>query len=460
MKNLIQWQLNPVSDDSGMAGDIPVNFYPEQAPQSQGDAPVVMQGTPGTTVLCTLPDSPIRLTHNLNERLFVVAGDNLYEVLDTCAYVLKGSVSKLVGNLASSDNGVTLCIVGGGAGYAYTDAVGIEDLSGRSGWLPATYITYQDGRFVFVKKDSGTFFISELYSSTFDPLEFASAESSPDDTLAIWSLGQQLWIYGAETIERWYNSGNADFPFERINSAISQVGIAAPFSVAEIDSSLLWVGDERIIFQSSGYTPMRISTHYIESQIDQGTITDAKAWFYTEKGHSFYVVTFPSLLDGAGLTFSYDLATKMWHRRSHFEWGRHHIFTGVRIWGRNIVGDFNSGDIYQLDQDAYQDDSLDILGVIETADLFTVSEWIRHAYLELDARKGYGGTVMLEISDDGGKTWRNKPDASLGATGHYQHRTHWTRLGRSKRRRYKVSISSNVKRVFRGLYGGLPNARG
>lgn len=58
--------------------------------------------------------------------------------------------------------------------------------------------------------------------------------------------------------------------------------------------------------------------------------------------------------------------------------------------------------------------------------------------------------LMLEWSDDNGKTWSNQHFASMGRVGEYRKRVIFRRLGQARDRIYRVSISDPVKRVITG----------
>lgn len=56
--------------------------------------------------------------------------------------------------------------------------------------------------------------------------------------------------------------------------------------------------------------------------------------------------------------------------------------------------------------------------------------------------------IMLDWSDDHGKTWSNQISAAMGKSGEYLTRAKFYRLGASRDRIYRVSISDPVKRVI------------
>lgn len=65
---------------------------------------------------------------------------------------------------------------------------------------------------------------------------------------------------------------------------------------------------------------------------------------------------------------------------------------------------------------------------------------------------GVDPKAMLQWSDDGGHTWSNEHWVSIGKIGEYKRRAIWRRLGSSRDRIYKVTISDPVKVVMLGAY--------
>ena len=54
--------------------------------------------------------------------------------------------------------------------------------------------------------------------------------------------------------------------------------------------------------------------------------------------------------------------------------------------------------------------------------------------------------VRMSYSDDGGHTWSDWQEASIGAIGQYAKKATWTRLGSSYQRVYRFATSSPRKR--------------
>jgi hypothetical protein len=321
-----------------------------------------------------------------------------------------------------------------------------------------------DGYFVFNEPNSQRVWVTSLLDGTsVDPLDFASAEGSPDGLVAINVDHREAWLFGSDSVEVWYDAGGADFPLVRIQGAFNEIGCAAPFSVAKLDNSLFWLGQDArgqgIVYRANGYNGVRVSTHAVEYAIAQyGVISDALAYTYQQEGHTFYVLTFPS----ANATWVYDAATQAWHERAGLtngEFTRHRSNCQCNFKGSIVVGDFENGNIYTFDLETYADNSAAQKWLRSWRALPTGTNNLKrtaHHSLQLDCETGVGlntgqgsnPLVMLRWSDDGGHTWSNEHWSSMGAIGRYGHRVFWRRLGMTLKLRdrvYELSGTDPVK---------------
>jgi hypothetical protein len=461
MKIPIQWAVGSHKGRSEKAnGSRLVNLFAEALPQDSKSS-VVLYGTPGTAVFSKLPTYPILGMQVMNNELYAVTNSNLYKVNKDGSYLDLGAI-KITGRVSSATNGIDIVIVDGSHGYSYNKDNGIKVLGG-DGWYPANTVTYQDGYFVFNRIGTGQFFLSKLLSTEFDALDYASAEGAPDDTVAVISDHRELWVFGERSTEVWYNSGDPDFPFERMQGAFVERGIAAAHSAAKIDNSVFWLGDDRIIYRANGYLPQRISTHAVEYSIRSGKVDDAFSYTYDDEGHKFYLITFPS----QNITWCFDVSTGLWHERSHYQWVRHHSNCYAKCFGRNLVGDFQNGYVYELSMNSMMDDSDPIVREAVSPPIHAMRNNISMSSFEIDMESGIGLTygqgddpqAMLSWSDDGGKTWSNEHWASIGKIGEYLTRVKWNRLGMFRQRQIKVVISDPVPVVFISAFAEVKGGR-
>lgn len=230
----------------------------------------------------------------------------------------------------------------------------------------ADHVDYLDTFFIFNKPNTPQFYISGSLAVTFDPLDFANKEAYSDLLVTLIVAGRLIYLFGTRTTEVWYDAGATDigagsFPFAAMQSyVIIDHGCAAKYSPAVFDSSVFWLTQNRqgqgFVMQASETKTKRISTYAIEAEIaGYERINDAIGFCYQLAGHAFYVLVFPH----ADKTWCYEPATGHWH-----EWGwidingaehRHRANCFCPVNDTLVVGDWQNGNLYALDNRVFTD---------------------------------------------------------------------------------------------------------
>jgi hypothetical protein len=489
-----------------------INLFPEVIPEG-GKEPGFLNRAPGLELLQSVGSGPIRAlwAHQTNgSDFYVVSGTEVYKMTSTSATPVKLGNIIDGGPVSIADNGTQLFFACNGPSYIYNESTNEFKQITDPDFPGAVTVAYLDGYFVFNEPNSQRVWVTSLLDGTsIDPLDFASAEGSPDGLVAVNVDHREAWLFGTDSVEVWYDVGGTDFPLQRIQGAFNEIGCVAAFSIAKLDNSLFWLGTDArgqgIVYKANGYTGQRVSTHAIEYAIAQyGNISDALAYTYQQEGHGFYVLTFPS----ANATWVYDAATQAWHERAGLVNGaftRHRSNCQCNFGGETIVGDFENGNIYKYTLDVYSDNGdpqkwLRSWRAIPTGQN-TLKRTAQHS-LQLDAESGVGlngftteqvfflvtqagdnlitengnylatditssviadPQVMLRWSDDGGHNWSNEHWTSMGGIGRFGQRIMWRRLGMTTRIRdrvYEVSGTDPVKIAIMGaeLHASPTNA--
>lgn len=445
-----------------------INLFPVVDETKQGKEVAALYGTAGLATFVELPDSPIRAEFYSagKTRAFAVAGEGVYEIFTDGIYSLLGALESNETVCTIAENATQLAICDGNDLYILTYATNSLDKVVDPDFPQAVSVSFQDQYFIINKPDSAEVYVSTLADGTsWAALDFATAESSPDDLVRVYSAFGQLWLFGEVTTEVWYNSGNVDYPFARIEGAKMQMGCIARHSVVDLDNSVFWLGGDKdgrgIVYKASGYTPQRVSTHAIEFAIRQATdMENIRAYSYQEDGHLFYVLT------GGGLatTLVYDASTGLWHERAYLDhcgdWQLHKAATHIYAFNKHLVGDAASGKIYDMSLDYFDDDGEEIKRERTFTHLHNENNRFIVREIQVDFEDGVGlttgqgdnPTVWLQTSNDGGRVFGTELQASIGAIGARSTRAVWRRLGQFDLLTVKVSISDPVKVAICGAY--------
>lgn len=458
------------------------NFYPELTGQ-QGKTEIVLIGTPGTETFSDLsaefstPDVGCRgLYYTSSGRLFAAYGGKIFEINSDGSYTYRFAVGPLASKISFADNGKYLVLADGNLFYYYnldTNALAsytIEDDGlGTPAFSNPTVVKFLGDRFYCITKDSNKFWWSNLGiegSREWEALSFDQPKSGADPILSMEVRQGELWMFGPRSYEVFATSTNPDAPVAKRGGSINEIGVGAPYSTAVIADQIFWLGSSRAgqnqVFVTEGYSAKRISDHAIEKILGDVDLTssDAVGFTYQQEGHIFYVLT---LISG-NRTLVYDLVTGMWHER-----GTRRPLVNIQdrwaplyaayAYSRVYVGSTLGPQVLRLDLGRYKEwDDRAIVSLFQSPVYWEDLRLLQHKEFTVDLETGVGlqigqgsdPQIMMQYSDDGGHTWSSELWTTIGKIGQYKTVASWRRLGMSRERVYRVSISDPVKRVLIG----------
>ena len=421
-----------------------INWYPHRVPRSDGSTITVLYPTPGLIEFATAPESPGRGIFSENDRCFAVIGAALYEVFADGTKTSRGTVATdqyPATMVTNGDGGGELFITSGNTGY-------ILNLSTNGLSSVVASVTMGgmiDGFFVALDIDTSTLRISDLLDgTTWDSTQIAQRSTAPDPWKALLVKYPRIWLLGEQTGDVWYNAGTSPFPFAPISSIQIPYGIAAPFTLKVVGTSVMWLthnanGDGQVV-AAEGYTPIVVSDEAVEYAIGQySRIDDAVAFSYQDQGHEFYQLNFPT----AGATWVYDRTMAQWHERASFDtttgmfdiWGPQYH---THVFDKHLVLHEAAGTIYDMTINSSVGADGNLIrrlrrGPAIQSDQERMFIDRMQVYFEpglgLVTGQGSDPEVMLRLSRDGGKTWGNTRTRTAGALGQYRTRIDYFRCG-------------------------------
>lgn len=444
-----------------------INMYPAF---KQGDAKseLVLYSHPGllySTIAGLGPHrcNPVRF----QDKLWWVSGSELYSMDSTGLLTLIGTLTTSGSRVVMAAGRNYLVFVDGTYGY-YTAGVTLSTITFGFTITP-THVAYIDGYFPVNDSDTDDFYINTTTEdpTTWSSLDFETASASPDKIMAEAVHGKDLYLLGEDTVQPYFNSGNADFPFESYPGAIP-IGIGAAYSAVSSSHGLIFLGSaegDKFVAKVNGAQYGIISGEELTWQINQlSTTTDAIAWVRRQGGNAFYEITFPS----AGKTWSINLDAN--YQVSELKSYGINRFrgSGYGYLGSNAyVGDYDNGNIYKLDFDTYTDNSESFIRTRTTRVFHKDGLALTFRSLILDAEAGVGlitgqgsdPQVMMRYSVDGGRTWSSTLMRSLGAIGQPEYKPQWTNLGMGNDWVFEFSCSDPVKFNLFNLFADVETGR-
>jgi hypothetical protein len=433
-----------------------INCYIEELKDAEKTR-TVAYGTPGKTTFVNLGSTPVRGWISFGDFVYLVNKDGFYKLNNAGTATLIGTIGTSQGYVSMACTGFEIFIADGTAlGKVYNLASGAFSASNA----PAlTAVCFLDGYIIGNKPDTGQYYWCNLYDAlTWNALSFATAESNPDNLVAVFADHGGIMLLGTFTTEIVGNSAGEDSPFSRIGYPV-EWGLMAKSSVAKLGDAVAFLARNRMgeaqVVLMSGYNPQRISTHDLERILNNSTsLESATAFSFMLNGHSFYQ------LNAGGMSWLYDLSSGTWSQLKSYglEFDKGNL--AINLINRILIADYSNGKIYTLSDDSYADDSDPLVMSISSKGIFNNAQWMTIAELDIELETGAGATtgqgsdpqIMLEVSKDSGHTWGNPRWVSMGMTGEYKKLVRWPRIGRSYNFAFRITISDPIKRCIIGAW--------
>lgn len=426
--------------------------------------------TPGLKVFATLPGKSVTGEYWTGSRFFSVSNSRLIELAADGTQTDRGQVLSDDKAACICANSIQLLIVSAGHAYCFTLATNaLVDVTSQLAGVPIQ-CDCSDTYGIVIFKDSNKFQISQVLDFSTWPGQLVNAVSVFAENITSLIVNhRELWICGPKRTQPYQDTGGTNV-FDVIQGALIETGSAATFGLSRVDNSVFCVGeDERgalIAWRSNGYTPVRISTHAVEVWLSQqANIAGLTAYSYQDRGHLFWVLYVP----GSDCTWVYDVGENLWHKRAawvngvfqpHWSWNHAYAF------GKHLVGDWNSGNVYEMSPNYLDDNGTAIRRLRRAPIVSKEREWLNHSQLTVDFQTGLGPQppltdgdgnerqpqAMLRWSDDRGMTWSNVHTCDCGFAGQYDVPVHWMRLGRSRNRVYELSMTDPIPWVIVDAY--------
>ena len=383
-----------------------MNWYQETIESQMGASSMALYPTPGISVFATI-NGPLRGEIEVNGRMFAVGGGNFYEITGAGIGTSYGSVGNDLQRVTMADNGTLgnqVLICSAGSLYVFNLTTNALTQVGALQGLPSM-IVFCSSYFVALLAGTNKFQVSNLLDgTTWNPLGVQQNEVFPENIASIVSAYGFLFVLGQDGHSQvYYNSGASQYaPFTPISGAYMEEGCGAPQSPVVMDNTVFWIGGRNgkgdIAWRANGYTPTRVSNFDVETAWASYPMkgSDAVGYTYRDQGHTFWVLRFPSANGGLGATWVYDAASQQWHERGFWSqtgttgYSAHLSTCHVFAFGKHLVGDWNSGNIYSMDIGTLTDNGTPIRRWRRSPHISSERERIFLNRLQIDVEVGLG----------------------------------------------------------------------
>jgi hypothetical protein len=285
---------------------------------------------------------------------------------------------------------------------------------------------------------------------------FATAESSPDDTIRVFTFNERLYLFGdGNSTETWWNSGTGNPPFDRVQGGTMNIGISSPYSAASTTDFVYFLGQDNAVYRFSATQPESITPGAIAATFQgYSTTKDARAFVINIEGLSFYVLNFPT----AGKTWAYNEDGNAWFELSSGASESNYIGTSyAEAYGKKLIS--SGGAILELDCDTFTDNGQTIIRERVTPPITSPSgSRIEMSSFVLFMETGVGlidgqgvdPSVMFSVSLDGGKSFTGETLVDIGRMGAGRIKVEYFNMCSAYEIMVKVRISDPVFVSFHG----------
>ena len=440
-----------------LSSQVTQNWY--QQFNESGKEKFVLLPFPGLKVLGNATGSD-RGFHRMLEINYQVKGTNLYQIDSDGTHTLRGTIPGTARTISADDGINMFIVVPGDRVWKYsTDTNAITQVT-DSNITGALSVDFIDNFFIYTFADFTTV-SNPGDGSTANGLDRIGEETLPDAMVRDFVFEEVIYRCGTRSVVGWYVTGVGSPPIDKLQGRIFNVGLAAPYSIAKTDEAFYWLGDDFAIYRAQAGSKQRISTDAISNEIQKySRVDDAIGHTFTMEGQNFYALTFPS----GNKTFinNEELGENGWFELSSGVNGPHENskYQGTSIisaYGKNLVADELNGNVYELDLDTYMNNGLplqrirvtqevngDLLGAKGKRVQMSSLKIIMESGVGLIAGQGDNPRIIIEYSDDGGRSWNAGSWPRVGRLGEFTLQVEWDNLGSFYGRIFRISTTDPV----------------
>lgn len=428
------------------------NFYIEFNQQAQ--EPTSFNPFPGLKLFSTGAEFN-RGLGELDDVLYAVSGTALIKIASDGTQTSIGAIEG-VGRCSLEEDQVGNLIITTGIGKPF-QYDGTTLTQGTDADLPnASTVTYINRRMIYDGVGGDIAFADLSSPLSVNSANVIIAESKPDDMKAVFAYKQQVYGFGAKTIQPLYNSGTGNPPYTFILNATQEVGLDAIHSIGSNNKFAYFLGSDLIVYQLSGLAINPIGNPAIGQVIAKYSKTDdAFGMCFTLDNQNFYLLSFPT----GNETWLFNEESGLWTNLAFGTDGSQHLISDYKfIYGKNLVADRRNGNIYELDFETFTDngdtiqhrrDTIAING--RTFGRAGAKVFMDRLGIEIETGTSLVSAesqIIMQYSDDNGRTWSSERFQNIGAQGEFKHKLDWFGMGDFYTRMFRFTMTDNIKWVL------------
>lgn len=233
------------------------------------------------------------------ERLYSIIGGNVYRVdssgdVNSTTYTLIGTISYTqstdLKRIAFAVGFNEICFTTGTKKYYIdTSADTLTEITTAN--LPdCTDVDFVDGRYIWTATDGESIHYSDVNApATVQALSFFDAETRPDKNRKTAVIGNDVFVFGDRSIERFRSTGSSTAAFIRVPNSIYAVGYVG--GIKKLSDRVFFVGapvgGPPAVYQLSLQGLMKVSPSGVDEQLYMGDSSYKSGDAYIDSWHEF-----------------------------------------------------------------------------------------------------------------------------------------------------------------------------
>lgn len=351
-------------------------------------------------------------------------------------------------------------LANGGKIVHFTKAGNLTDMADTDAPTAVSHVAFLDQYILANVRDTGTWQFSEVLDGTsWRAVDIFTAESSPDNLLALYTANGEIVLIGTLNTEYWANDGVS--PFSVIRGANISEGAASPYTFMILNRRLHWLTDKRrfIEIPEDKRQPNEVSLP-INAELDAlQDVHDARGFNCSIDGLPLAIVSFPN----DDRTWCYNYLNKHWtewntwdlNRGKATRWvGNNYAY--AKAWNLHVVGDRNVGKLYLASTD-YKNDAGTLIrltrrsgfidhGTSEKKRCFKLRLKLKRAQQNADVNEP---KFLLRWRNNTG-AWGPFREGSLGTDGDHDFYVTFSRLGSYRSRQWELVYTDDAGFTLNG----------
>jgi len=435
------------------------NFFIEVNPPS--NEIVSFRPFPGLKPFATTDSNPNRGSGQHEGVYYTISGPTLYSVDSSGVSTSRGTIEGTGRCVLKSDGPALVITTGIGKPFTFD---GTTLTQGDDPDLPnAATVTFTKRRVVYDGNNGDVVFADLDNALNVDSANVAIAESEVDDTLAVIQHKNQVLVCGATSIEPWYSTGTGNPPYSPVENTLEQIGLHAIYSLASDKDFVYLLASDLVPYRLSGLNLQPIGNPAIGQAIrNYSDSSDAIGMTFRFDSMSFYLLTFPI----GNETWLYNEQSGQWTNLANGTNGDQHLISSHEfIYNKHLIADRTNGNVYELGFDTFTDNGLVIQRQRDTIAIDSrmlgvqgIKVFMDRLELEIETGVSLVGAeaqIIMQYSDDNGRTWSSERFQSIGQQGDYTRKIQWLDLGDFYTRMFRFTMTDPVNWVIKSLYADM-----